>query len=70
MITILSILLITLFCVAGNAAESPCSFYYSKELKKNVYTQVEIEPDFPGGAAGYQRFLNKNLKFPQDINVD
>jgi protein TonB len=43
-----------------------CPKYYSKELKKYVYTKVEIEPEFPGGAAGYQRFLNRNLRYPQE----
>lgn len=67
----LSVLFFTLFWMADNArpgpAQAPCSYYYSKALKKNVYTRVEIKPEFPGGEAAYQRFLNRNMRIPQDI---
>jgi hypothetical protein len=46
--------------------ESACQSYYSNSLKKKIYTQVDEEPEFPGGAAAYQRFLNRNLKYPQE----
>lgn len=74
MLTKLSILLFTLFCLGDNvrpeAAEGTCSFYYSKELKKNVYTQVEEVPEFPGGEAAYQRFLNRNMRVPLEVIDD
>lgn len=44
----------------------PCKSYYNSSLKKKVYTNVEIEPGFPGGEAAFQRFLNRNLKYPQE----
>jgi protein TonB len=28
---------------------------------------VDIEPEFPGGEAAYQRFLNRNMRIPQEI---
>ena len=40
-----------------------CKSYYNTTLKKQVFTQAEIEPEFPGGEAQYQRFLFKNLQF-------
>jgi len=71
MLTNLSILLFTLCWMADNArpgpTQIPCSYYYNKTLKKNVYTQVEIVPEFPGGEAAYQRFLNRNLRYPNDM---
>lgn len=54
-----------------DASTGSCAYYYDKKLKTKVYTSVEVEPDFPDGAAAYQRFLNKNLRYPQeqvDIN--
>lgn len=58
-------LLFTLCWIAGNrlpanGPETGCLYYYNRSLKKNVYTTWEIEPEFPGGAAAYVRFLNKN----------
>ncbi|HEV9036390.1 MAG TPA: energy transducer TonB [Puia sp.] len=29
-----------------------------------TFTKVEIESEFPGGAAGWLRYLNKNLRYP------
>ncbi|OQP62544.1 hypothetical protein A3860_28040 [Niastella vici] len=55
---------------SGYTGKLECPFYYSKLLKKNVYTKVEIEPEFPGGEAAYQRFLNKNLLITEDPNDD
>jgi protein TonB len=49
---------------------APCSFYYHKVLKKNIYTKVEIEAEYGEGTAAYQRFLNKNLRYPNVDNVD
>lgn len=66
----LMVLFSAMVCMFGSkpgADEAPvCSRYYSKELKQYVYTNVEVEPRFPGGAAAYQRFLNKNIKYPQE----
>jgi protein TonB len=31
-----------------------------------TFTKVEIESDFPGGAAAWLRYLNKNLRYPDD----
>lgn len=53
-----------------NGSETGCSYYYNRSLKKNVYTSWEIEPEFPGGAAAYVRFFNKNLRILQDTLDD
>jgi protein TonB len=31
-----------------------------------TFTKVEIESDFPGGTAAWLRYLNKNLRYPDD----
>ncbi|WP_207512027.1 energy transducer TonB [Longitalea luteola] len=31
-----------------------------------TFTKVEIESEYPGGPAAWQRFLNRNLRFPQE----
>ena len=31
-----------------------------------TFTKVEIESDYPGGASAWQRYLNKNLRYPQE----
>jgi protein TonB len=31
-----------------------------------TFTKVEIESDYPGGASAWQRYLNKNLHYPDD----
>jgi len=57
--------------MSGDISKPDCPYYYSKLLKKNVYTKVDIEPEFPGGAAAFQRFLNRNLRMPQEtIDAD
>ncbi|MDF2192449.1 energy transducer TonB [Paraflavitalea sp. CAU 1676] len=52
---------------AGEVEKPACPFYYHKTLKKNVYTQVEIEAEYEGGSAAWQRYLNKHLKYPQEM---
>lgn len=69
--TKLSILFFALCWMADRpgwkATANPCAYYYDSTLKKNVFTKVEIEPEFPGGMVGYQRFLNKNLKITGEM---
>ena len=31
-----------------------------------TFTKVEIESEYPGGSAAWQRYLNKTLRYPQD----
>jgi protein TonB len=31
-----------------------------------IFTKVEIESEYPGGMPAWQRFLNRNLRYPQD----
>jgi periplasmic protein TonB len=30
-----------------------------------TFTKVEIESEYPGGASAWQRYLNKNLRYPE-----
>ena len=32
-----------------------------------VWRKVEVEAEYPGGAAAWQRFLNRNLRYPQEL---
>lgn len=52
------------------ASAPDCDHYYDQSLKKNIYTKVEIEADYAGGPAAYQRFLNKHLRYPNVDNDD
>ena len=38
-----------------------CTNYYDSTLKLTVYTAVEKEPEYPGGAAAWGRYINRNL---------
>lgn len=31
-----------------------------------TFTKVEIESEYPGGSAAWQRYLNRNLRYPQE----
>jgi len=65
------ILWIVIATMTGYISKPDCPYYYSKLLKKNVYTSVHLEPEFPGGEAAYQRFLSRNLRVPQEtIDAD
>src|SRR5579859_6783561 len=35
-----------------------------------TFTKVEIESDFPGGAGAWLRYLNKNLRYPDDAVIN
>ena len=39
-----------------------CASYYSYLLKNQVYTSMEVEPEFPGGMTKYSRFMHRNIK--------
>ena len=32
----------------------------------SIFTKVEIESDYPGGGSAWARYLNKNLRYPQE----
>jgi periplasmic protein TonB len=46
---------------AGNVIELPKK---EEEDWNKVFQKVEIESDYPGGRVAWQRFLNRNLRFP------
>jgi periplasmic protein TonB len=46
---------------AGNVIELPKK---EEEDWNKVFQKVEIESDYPGGKVAWQRFLNRNLRFP------
>ncbi|OQP61060.1 energy transducer TonB [Niastella vici] len=37
-----------------------------EEDKDHIFVSVQIESEFPGGPAAWQRFLHKNLNYPQE----
>lgn len=68
----LSIVSFVFLFIAGsysseNDTGTGCRHYYSQPLNKNVYTTTDIEPEFAGGPAAYQRFLNRHLRYPQEM---
>jgi hypothetical protein len=44
-----------------------CSSYYSDLLNKQVYTRMEIEPEFPGGISEYIKFMSRNVKCTEEM---
>jgi hypothetical protein len=44
-----------------------CQSYYDSTLKQTVYTGVEKEPEYPGGAPALGQYINKNLN---EANLD
>lgn len=62
----LPVVVLYILWTTTNSSVSPlsCKSYYSNSLKQNIYTEVDSAPEFPGGSAACQRFLNKNLRFP------
>lgn len=55
----------TLSPTASINSKDTCTYSFHKELKKKVYSIADMEPEFPNGAPGYMRFLNKHLRVPQ-----
>lgn len=51
-----------------NPGHHGCQFYYDSVLQENVHVTVQSDPAFIGGAGQWQRFLNKNFRFPSDMN--
>jgi len=42
-----------------------------KEDYEKLFTKVEIESEYPGGAPAWQRYLHKNFNYPEDaVNND
>lgn len=41
--------------------------YFDSSRKMKLYTLVEIEPEFPGSSGDYQKFINRNLRVPQEM---
>jgi len=39
-----------------------CKSYYDSALNLTVYTGVEKEPEYPGGAAAWGRYIDRNLR--------
>ena len=44
-----------------------CQSYYDSALKLTVYTGVEKEPEYPGGAPAWGRYINRNIN---EANLD
>jgi hypothetical protein len=44
-----------------------CQSYYDSTLKQTVYTGVEKEPEYPGGAPAWGRYINRNVN---EANLD
>lgn len=51
---------------AGKGVVEAASTHRDATDYNQTFTKVEIESEYPGGAAAWLRFLNKNLRFPED----
>ncbi len=49
-------------------AKDNCISYLHEQLDKQVFRVASSEPDYPGGAPAFMRFLNKTLRYPQAMN--
>jgi hypothetical protein len=55
-------LLFSFFTSAHAPRPAPeCKSYYDASLKLTVYSGVEKEPEYPGGAYAWGQYINKNL---------
>lgn len=57
---------ITCFALLFATAHDPqppadCKSHYDTSVKMDVYTTVDIKPEYPGGAAAWGRFVNRNF---------
>jgi hypothetical protein len=50
--------------------EKTCQSYYSKKYQCLIYTNFDKEPEFPGGPSSMARFLNSNLRYPEDLILE
>jgi protein TonB len=55
-----------LSCSAQDTARKPIQ----DTARNPIFTKVEIESCFIGGPAAWNRFLNKNLRYPRDARND
>ena len=45
----------------GPQPAADCKSHYDTTVKMDVYTTVDITPEYPGGAAAWGRFVNRNF---------
>lgn len=64
----LFLILPLLSCLAQTPPPAPPVRYngtlQQDTIKDSIYTQLEIESEFPGGKSAWDRFLHKNLRYP------
>ncbi|GAO45347.1 hypothetical protein FPE01S_05_00435 [Flavihumibacter petaseus NBRC 106054] len=62
-------LAVLVFCSNGLAqvTQQPdaCERFFDQNLREYIYKNLSEPPEYPGGPSAWQRFLNKNLKYPQ-----
>ena len=46
----------------GPQPASDCKSHFDTSVNMNVYTTVDITPEYPGGAAAWGRFVNRNFR--------
>ncbi|OQP62543.1 hypothetical protein A3860_28035 [Niastella vici] len=52
---------------AALQAKKVCNSYFSDLLNKQVYTRMEIEPEFPGGMSQYVKFMNRHVRVTPEM---
>ena len=53
--------------IKGAGYSTQCGALPPIPTDDTIWSKVEIEAEYPGGPAAWMRFLNRNLRVPQDI---
>lgn len=57
-------LFILVFPLVGQAQKCPSPPPYDSLFKRNVYSFVEEQPEFPGGTSALMKYIGQNLTYP------
>jgi protein TonB len=60
----LTLSLLVLATTKASAQQTPAKD--TVVVDSRIFTKVEVEAKYPGGDAGWLRFLSKNLRYPDD----
>lgn len=54
----------------GPQPTAECKSHFDTSVNMNVYTTVDLKPEYPGGAAAWGRFVNRNFREENIGTVD
>jgi hypothetical protein len=69
--SLLAFTCIIIICITANSKHNnhnnnqiDCDCYYDTILNRNIYTNVDKYPIYPGGLIEFMKFFRKNFKYP------